>query len=230
MAEVMLASKQKYDGIAFSVPACKKTIRRSGMTIGDQLDNMREVVKLAKTYSMLTRAYISYVMGSGYAKDIPPKEVNNIATDLKAMGVDEIVLQDPIAGGSIPKLLELLSVLKVPTDSLSVHFYDTKYTGLELVVAALSRGISSITCSIGGLGRSQHYDTILGSIGTEDLLFALECMGIKHEVNWKRTLKAGQIACELVGRENLADVYKVDFEEMTEKYKGQFKELIAGLK
>ncbi len=230
MDETEKAVKAKMDGIAFSLPASSNVMRRMmSMTIGDYLDRINKAIQLAKSHNMLARATVKYVMGAPRGENIDAKQVNSIVSSLIDMGVDEISLEDSMAAGDYSKLTELLDTVSVPKEKLAVRFYDTRYTGLEMVVGAMANGISTIDCSLGGLGTNKNLNSVLGPVSAADLLFALDCMNIEHGIRWKKVLRAGDLACEWLGKENLADVFKVDFEECN-KYKLKLAEKQLGFR
>eukprot|EP00830_Metopus_es_P015219 TRINITY_DN4315_c0_g1_i1.p3 TRINITY_DN4315_c0_g1~~TRINITY_DN4315_c0_g1_i1.p3 ORF type:complete len:111 (-),score=37.00 TRINITY_DN4315_c0_g1_i1:10-342(-) len=84
------------------------------------------------------------------------------------------------------------------------------------------RDRSIIDCAVAGLGQCYYNKSMLGNMVTEDLLFALDCMGIEHGVDWKILLDAGDTICEKMTRENCTDAFDVDFEEELDDYKKKY--------
>jgi len=225
-----LASEDKYDGISLAVTACEETLKKSLNTnIRDLLNSIDIMVKEAKTLNLSTRAYISFCMGSQYNNDIDPKRVNEVANSLHETGVDEIVLQDNIASGTIDKLEKLLNTITIPKTKLAAHFHDSHFRGMDLIIYAMSKGISIIDCAIAGLGQCPYNESPLGNMVTEEMLYILDMMEIEHGVKWKPLLDAGDYISEIMTRENRTDVYDVDFDEELTKYKAKYAELIKSL-
>jgi len=214
------AIKENLNGISINVPACKDSLKKvEGIAIGDLIEQIGNMVLLTSKHNISTRCYINHCMGSVLTNDIQPKEVDGIVGGLDNMGIDQIILQDTTCSGNVEKTLDLIKALKVPKEKLGVHFYDTKYDGLEKCLAALSMGINKFTVSLGGIGGSIYYNSPLGNMPASDFIFALECLGIEHSVNWRRTLKLEEKASNMLERENLSDVYPTDFTEDLERYK-----------
>ena len=225
-----MASDDKYDGICFTVTACPETIKRGlNSTIPEFMKNMKEVASDAKSLKLFTRGYIGFAMGSEHTPSMEPKRVNEMAQELLEMKVDEIVLQDNIAAGNIEKFEALLQELKVPKEKLAVHFHDSKWNGMDLVIYAMSRGITNIDCAVAGLGQCFYNKTMLGNMVTEEMLFVLDCMGIEHGVLWKPLLDTGDYICEEMTRENCTDAFDVDFEEEIDEYKQKYANLVKSL-
>jgi hydroxymethylglutaryl-CoA lyase len=222
-----LASEDKYDGISLAVTACEETLKSSlNTSIKDLLSTVDSMVKEAKGLNLSTRAYINFCMGSLHNQDIDPKRINEVANTLHEAGVDEIVLQDNIASGTIDKLENLLNAITIPKNKLAAHFHDSHFRGMDLVIYAMSRGISTIDCAIAGLGQCPHNKSPLGNMVTEEMLYILDIMGIEHGVEWKPLLDAGDFISEAMTRENRTDVYDVDFDEELSKYKEKYGELV----
>lgn len=227
---VQFASEDKFDGITFMVTSCPHTIQENlKITPSELMKNVNAVVKEAQARKMLTRAYLAFPMGSEHNPNIDPMSVNDMAQQLNEMNVDEIVLQDSIAAGTLEKLDTLLNTLKIPKSKLGVHFHDSKYLGLDMILLALSKGITTIDCAVAGLGQCYINKTALGNMVTEELLFVLDCMGIEHGVNWVKLLDTGDFISEELTRENCTDAYDVDFKEDMPEYKKKYADLIKSL-
>ena len=227
---VKFASEEKYDGISFAVTACEEIVKNSlKADVKTLLKSMEAVVADAKTLKLSTRGYISFAMGSELTPNMDPKRINEIAWKLHELGVNEIVLQDNIAAGNIEKVDALLNAVTIPKEKLAIHFHDSKYIGLDMVIYAMSKGIHNIDCAIAGLGQCAYNKSPLGNMVTEDMLFVLDCMGIEHGVEWKPLLNAGDFISEEMTRENSTDAFDEDFEEDMDDFKEKYAKLIKSL-
>jgi hydroxymethylglutaryl-CoA lyase len=213
------------------VTPCEKTVQENLHTdISGLLKNVSELVKAAKERSLTTRSYIGYALGSKHSADIDPKKVNEMAERLMDMKVDEVVIQDNIASGTMEKVETLLNTLTIPKSKLGVHFHDSKFIGMDLIMLALSKGITNIDCAVAGMGQCYYNKTMLGNMVTEDLLFIFDTMGIEHGVNWEKLLDTGDFICEHMTRENCTDAFDVDFKEDLDDYKKKYIDLLNSLK
>jgi len=229
---VKLAHADKYDGISFAVTACEETVKNSlKVDVKTLLKNMDEVINDAKNLKLWTRGYIGFSFGSDLQKEMNTQKVCEVAAHLHKMNVDEIVIQDNVAFADIEKLEKMLKdiLTVVPKEKLAFHFHDSKFIGMDLVIYALSKGITNIDCAIAGLGQCPYNKSPLGNMCTEDMLFVLDVMGIKHGVEWKPLLEAGDFISEAMTRENCADAFDVDFEEDMDDFKEKYNKLIKSL-
>ena len=68
-------------------------------------------------------------------------------------------------------------------------------------LAALEAGVTELDASVGGLGGSPFAPPgANGNLATEDLVHALEAMGVDTGIDLDALIVAAQLACELVGR------------------------------
>jgi len=212
--------KEGLDGISFDISTDKNTVKmRYYMTIDERLDTIFNLTQWAHKNNLLTRCYLSECFGSPIGEKPKSKEITSIIKNLDSNNVNEIILQDTFGVYNIKNSLRLIDEIKIPKDKLSIHFYDSTLHGLEMIIGALSRGISKITTTIGGLGRHKHYEDIIGNVVASDLVFALDCLEIKHDVKWQELLIAEKKVCRWMRTENLSDVFSIDFKDKMQKYK-----------
>eukprot|EP00826_Nyctotherus_ovalis_P046818 TRINITY_DN5327_c0_g2_i1.p1 TRINITY_DN5327_c0_g2~~TRINITY_DN5327_c0_g2_i1.p1 ORF type:complete len:137 (+),score=55.98 TRINITY_DN5327_c0_g2_i1:660-1070(+) len=120
---------------------------------------------------------------------------------------------------NLNEAMSLLTKLEHLTPKLDIHLYDTTLGGIEMAVAALSQGVSRVTASVGGLGRHKYFGNLMGNVIASDLVFALDCLGIKHNVKWRELLEAERRAARWMKRENISDVFAIDFKEKLGEYR-----------
>lgn len=155
------------------------------MTVAQSLDQIRSVVKKAKTAGLWVRGYISTAWHCPYEGKIAPDKVLEVALALRDAGCDEISIGDTIGHaepGEIKPLLELL--LKI--QNVAVHFHDTRGHALENIRESLALGISIVDSSIGGLGGCPFASGAAGNVATEKVVAMLEQMGIQTGVDLKK--------------------------------------------
>ncbi len=213
------------------VTACEESLKRGvKTTMPEFMKHMGEVVKDAQALKLSTRAYIGFCMGSQYVPNIEPKRVHEVAHALLDMKVDEIVLQDNIAAGTVDKFAALLTELHdIPKEKLAMHLHDSKFLGMDMMIYGLAKGITTIDCAVAGLGQCAINKTMLGNMVSEEMLFVLDCMGIEHGVDWKVLLDAGDDICEAMTRENCTDAFDVDFAEDMDDHKAKYAALVKSL-
>ena len=98
------------------------------------------------------------------------------------MGCDSLSIGDTIGVGVPSQVDELVPQLadRIPLELIAMHFHDTRGTALANVYASLQNGIASFDSSAGGLGGCPYAPGATGNVGTEDVLYMLNQMGIEH--------------------------------------------------
>lgn len=171
-------------------------------TIKESLARYRDVTHAAAKLNIPVRGYVSCVIGCPVEGIIPPSKVANVAKELHDMGCCEISLGDTIGIGTpgtvIPMLVAVMSA--VPVEKLAVHFHDTYGQSLSNILVSLQMGISTVDSSVAGLGGCPYAKGASGNVATEDVVYMLEGLGIKTNVDLEKLLEAGEFICQHLGR------------------------------
>ncbi|CAL9755481.1 unnamed protein product [Musa acuminata subsp. burmannicoides] len=173
-------------------------------SIEESLNRYREVVSAAKELAIPVRGYVSCVVGCPVEGAVPPEQVAYVAKELYEMGCYEISLGDTIGVGTpgtvIPMLEAAMSL--IPIDKLAVHFHDTYGQSLSNILVALQMGISVIDSSVAGLGGCPYAKGASGNVATEDVVYMLNGLGTKTNVDLGRLMAAGDYICKHLGRQS----------------------------
>lgn len=188
---------------AASETFCHKNINAS---IQESFERFEKFVPEAKAKGLRVRGYISCAMACPYEGPIPPERVYPIVLKLLSLGCDEISLGDTIGAGTPRQVQELLKEIPAPLEKIAVHFHDTYGQALANIYAALKKGVSIIDSSVSGLGGCPYAPGASGNVATEDVIYLLNGLGIKHGVNLKALLKAGVFVDTAFDRKTLSKV------------------------
>jgi hydroxymethylglutaryl-CoA lyase len=142
-----------------------------------------KVAATAQEAGLTVRGYVSMCFGDPWEGDIEPAEVAAVVNELLAMGCREVSLGDTIGvatPGAVHRLIGLLAGSGTAPGRLAVHFHDTYGQALANTVEALRLGITTVDSSAGGLGGCPSANSRAGNLATEDLVFALDGLGIRH--------------------------------------------------
>jgi len=151
----------------------------------ESLATFRDVVVAAKRDGVWVRGYVSTAFGSPFGDIVTPAMVVDVSHKLLAMGCDELSIGDTIGVGVPSQVDDLTPALLrvVPLDRLAYHFHDTRGTALANLYAALQHGVHIFDSSAGGLGGCPYAPGATGNVGTEDVLYMLQGMGIQTGVD-----------------------------------------------
>ncbi|KAM0940967.1 putative hydroxymethylglutaryl-CoA lyase [Dioscorea sansibarensis] len=173
-------------------------------SIADSLARYQDVALAAKNLAIPIRGYVSCVVGCPVEGAVPPSMVAYVAKELYDMGCSEISLGDTIGVGTpgtvIPMLEAVMSV--VPVENLAVHFHDTYGQSLSNMLVSLQTGISTVDSAIAGLGGCPYAKGASGNVATEDVVYMLNGLGIKTNVDLNKLMIAGDFICKHLGRQS----------------------------
>ncbi|CAL9053621.1 hydroxymethylglutaryl-CoA lyase, mitochondrial-like [Musa acuminata AAA Group] len=173
-------------------------------SIEESLTRYHKVVTAAKKLAVPVRGYVSCVVGCPVEGAVPAEKVAYVAKELYDMGCSEISLGDTIGVGTpgtvIPMLEAVMSL--IPVDKIAVHFHDTYGQSLSNILVALQMGISVIDSSVAGLGGCPYAKGASGNVATEDVVYMLNGLGIKTNVDLGKLMAVGDFICKHLGRQS----------------------------
>ncbi|KAG8388930.1 hypothetical protein BUALT_Bualt02G0176500 [Buddleja alternifolia] len=171
-------------------------------SIEESLARYRAVTSAAKKLSIPVRGYVSCVVGCPVEGSVSPSKVAYVAKKLHEMGCFEISLGDTIGvatpGTVLPMLEAVIAV--VPVEKLAVHFHDTYGQSLPNILLSLQMGISTVDSSVSGLGGCPYANGASGNVATEDVVYMLNGLGVKTNIDMSKLLSAGEYISKYLGR------------------------------
>jgi hydroxymethylglutaryl-CoA lyase len=179
----------------------QRNVRRS---VEESIAAAGELTRLAHDASTPVEAIVSTAFGCPYEGDVPETRVAGVAARLHEGGADRLSFGDTTGMATparVHRLLDALGAAGIDPDGVSLHFHNTRGTGLANVLAALERGVSRFDASVGGLGGCPYAPGATGNIVTEDLVHMLEDMGIDTGVDLDALIACAHLAQDIVGRE-----------------------------
>jgi hydroxymethylglutaryl-CoA lyase len=162
-------------------------------SIDESLARFAPIMAAAHTAKIPVRGYISCVAGCPYSGAVDSAKVATIAQKLLAMGCYEISLGDTIGVANPAQTQQLIATLSnsIPIEKIAVHMHDTYGQALANIYAALQMGVSVVDAAVAGLGGCPYAAGATGNVATEDLVYMLNGLGIKHGVDLQKLIAAG---------------------------------------
>lgn len=186
----------------------RKNVNRS---VAESMAAAGELTALAHDAGTPVEAIVSTAFGCPYEGDVPEARVAGLAAQLRDVGADRLSFGDT-TGLATPRrvnaLLDALGEHGIAPDAISLHFHNTRGTGLANVLAAMERGVARFDASIGGLGGCPYAPGATGNIVTEDLVYMLEDMEVDTGVDLDALIDCAHLAQDIVGRELPGQVMK----------------------
>ncbi len=165
--------------------------KNTNCTVKESQKRIEEIVVLAKKEGVKVRGYISCVLGCPYEGSINFEKTAQLANFLNEIGCYEVSLGDTVGYGT-PLEVKLLieNVFKyIDIGKVAVHFHDTYGQALANIYSALELGVYNIDSSVGGLGGCPYAKGAKGNVATEDVLYMLDGMNIKSNIDLKSVVK-----------------------------------------
>jgi hydroxymethylglutaryl-CoA lyase len=170
--------------------------------VEESIERFRPVVQAAHARAIKVRCAVSVALGCPYQGEVTPDEVERVVRLMKGIGVDHCGIADTIGVGT-PKRVQaaLERALKhFPVDQVSGHFHDTYGQALANIYACLELGINTFDASVAGLGGCPYAKGATGNVGTEDVLFMLNGLGIETGVDMDGLIDAAEFISNVIGR------------------------------
>jgi hydroxymethylglutaryl-CoA lyase len=171
-------------------------------SISESIERFKPVLARAKVDGIKVRGYVSCVLGCPYDGEVKPQAVVGVARSLWELGCYEISLGDTIGVGTPRKARQLLRAVAgaVPMTNLAMHFHDTYGQALANLYAGMEEGARVIDAAAGGLGGCPYAPGATGNVGTEDVVYMLEGIGIATGVDLPLLVAAINEVSRLIGR------------------------------
>jgi hydroxymethylglutaryl-CoA lyase len=176
--------------------------RNINCSVEESIERFRPVVEAAHAHAIKVRCAVSVALGCPYQGDVTPDEVERVVVLMKGIGVDHCGIADTIGVGT-PKRVQaaMARALKhFPLSEVSGHFHDTYGQALANIYACLELGIHTFDASVAGLGGCPYAKGATGNVGTEDVLFMLNGLGLETGIDIERLIDAAEYISNLLGR------------------------------
>jgi len=176
--------------------------RNINCSIEESIERFRPVVTAAHAHSIKVRCAVSVALGCPYQGEVTADEVERVVRLMKGIGVDHCGIADTIGVGT-PKRVQaaMARALKhFPVAEVSGHFHDTYGQALANIYACLEMGLHTFDASVAGLGGCPYAKGATGNVGTEDVLFMLNGLGIETGVDIDQLVDAAGWISGVLGR------------------------------
>lgn len=185
--------------------------RNLGRSVEESIEMFAPVVRRAKDAGMWVRAYVSMCFGDPWEGAVPIGQVVEVSSRLMDLGADALSIGDTIGvgtAGHVAALLEALGTAGIGPERIGVHFHDTYGQALANTIEALRCGVTVVDASTGGLGGCPYAKSATGNLATEDLVWALQGLGISTGVSLEALVETSVWMAGQLGRPSPSRVVK----------------------
>ncbi len=181
-----LAAKGLLNEVFLLHAATSSVLRANGLP--ESLDaNFAQIATFAdqaKAAGLRVGCFVSAAFGCSMEGQVAPATVLAAVEAIVALSsIDEVVVSDSTGQADPVQVAQLLSQVSdiVGETPVTLHFHDSRGTGLANAVAAVQSPIKNLTldASFGGLGGDIPFiPEAAGNVATEDLVAMLDGMGV----------------------------------------------------
>jgi len=203
------AVEAKCEEIAIFTAASEAFCRKNtNCSIDESFERFAPVMEAAQKHGMKVRGYVSTVIACPYDGKVAPAKVAEVSERLFKMGCYEVSLGDTIGVGTPGECVAMIDAVaaRMPREKIAAHFHDTYGQSLANIMAVMERGITVFDTAVAGLGGCPYAKGASGNVGTEDVLYLMNGLGIAHGVDLDAIAKAGRDICVALGREPASKV------------------------
>jgi hydroxymethylglutaryl-CoA lyase len=185
--------------------------RNLNRTLDEQFAMFAPVVDRALAQGLRVRGYVSMCFGDPWEGPVAPEQVAAVGRRLVEMGCHQLSVGDTIGTGTpghVDAVLDACLAGGVPVQQIAVHFHDTYGQALANTLAALRRGVTTVDASAGGLGGCPYAESATGNLATEDLVWMLDGLGIRHGVDLDALVATSTWMAGQLGRPSPSNVVR----------------------
>ena len=179
--------------------------------LGESIAMFAPVVKRARDEGLWVRGYVSMCFGDPWEGDVPIDQVVDVSSRMMDLGCEQLSLGDTIGTGTtghVHRLLDALDARGIAVGDIAVHFHYTYGQALANTMAAVAHGVSVVDASAGGLGGCPYAKSATGNLATEDLVWALDGLGVETGVDLEALVETSQWMAGHLGRPSPSRVVK----------------------
>lgn len=170
--------------------------RNAGVGTDDAMAGLAEVASIATAAGAALEITLATAFGCPDAGRVDPGRVVALAAQAVALGASSVGLADTIGVAVPTEVQSLLGAVRRAVDvPIGVHLHDTRGLGVANALAAIAAGVDRIDGSVGGLGGCPFAPGASGNLALEDLVHALEEMGIVTGLSVTGLVAAAALAC-----------------------------------
>ena len=176
--------------------------RNINCSIEESIARFRPVVQAAHAAGIKVRSAVSCALGCPYQGEVSAGEVERVILLLKGIGVDHLGIADTIGVGTPLRVQAAMerALKHFPVAEISGHFHDTYGQALANIYACLQMGLHTFDASVAGLGGCPYAKGATGNVGTEDVLFMLNGLGIQTGIDIDKLVDAAAFISGVLGR------------------------------
>jgi hydroxymethylglutaryl-CoA lyase len=187
------------------------SMKNTKMSTEEAQERIIAMAKEAMAAGKMVQASVQSAFGCGFEGKIDEDKVLAIVKRYLDAGVRNISLADTAGMGNPAQVQRLFSAIKEMDKDvvLACHFHNTYGMGLANVLTAMHSGVTYFETAFGGLGGCPFTKSPSGNVCTEDLVFMLQEMGMRQDINIKNIIQISTYLGGFLMKDLPGYVYKI---------------------
>ncbi|MFF0493685.1 hydroxymethylglutaryl-CoA lyase [Nocardia sp. NPDC004068] len=175
--------------------------RNQNCSTAEGIDRWTALARRAGEAGLWRTVTIAAAFGCPFEGEVPEDRVLELVRRVAAAGPEEIALADTIGVGTPDRVRRLVAGVAAiaPNALVRCHFHNTRNTGYANALAAVEAGAHVLDAGVGGTGGCPFAPAATGNIATEDLVYALDRMGLDTGLDLDRLIETGRWLGEVLG-------------------------------
>jgi hydroxymethylglutaryl-CoA lyase len=175
--------------------------RNASIGTDGAIAGLEQVVQIGAARGAAVEVTLATAFGCPEEGPVDAGRVVTLAAQSAALGVSCVCLADTIGVAVPTEVRSLLRAVRSAVDvPIGVHLHDTRGLGVANALAAIEAGVDRLDGSVGGLGGCPFAPGAKGNLALEDLVHALDAMGMATGLSVAGLIAAAGIACDAIGR------------------------------
>lgn len=176
-------------------------------TVAESMSGFAEIAAFARDQGLDISGSISCAYGSPWEGVVPMSDVKKCIEAYMEAGITEISLSDA-AGMAMPtQVYEICTTVRkeYPENTWWLHFHNTRGMAISNIIAGMEAGMTNFDAAFAGVGGCNFIPNATGNVSTEDVLHAMEGMGVETGIDLVKAIANGKLVQEMIG--HTADSY-----------------------
>lgn len=171
--------------------------RNINATVDESMHRIRRIL-VEGPEDLFYRVYVSTATHCPFEGEQDPDWVGHLAETVIEWGADRVFLGETIGKATTAHVERLLEDVleRLEPELVGVHFHDTYGQAIANTRVALEYGITQMDSSAGGLGGCPYAPGASGNVATEDVVWLLDGLGIRHGVDLGAVALVAQEFCD----------------------------------
>lgn len=183
----------------------------ANMSVEMGIEQAELMINAAKQDGLEVQLGLQTVWGYKEAGDTSLEQILDLAKRFSGKGLESFSLADSTGLANPISIQQVVSaVLDIIDVPLVLHLHDTRGMGVANILAAVEAGVTRFDTSLGGLGGCPFIPGATGNVATEDVIYALEQVGVRTGIDNARVATSSRRMANHLERELSGKVYKLE--------------------